>query len=170
MSRASDADRSRRRWLLGAAAVALQGTAMPAAAALPIRWPTLQLVDGSTRAADHWAGTPLVVVFWATWCSFCKRHNARLERLYSTIDAQQLRILGLAIDGTAPSVARHVRAHGWRFPVALDDGTLRPQFTERRMVPMTCLVDRTGVVRERIPGEMDEADVLALPRSAALRA
>jgi thiol-disulfide isomerase/thioredoxin len=170
MSRALEQDPARRRWLLGAAAVSLGGATLPSRAASPIRWPALQLVDGSTRDAEHWVGTPLVVVFWATWCSFCKRHNARLERLFSTIDAHQLRILGLAIDGNAQSVARHVRAQGWRFPVALDDGSLRPQFTERRMVPMTCLVDRTGVVRERIPGEMDEPDVLALPRSAALRA
>jgi thiol-disulfide isomerase/thioredoxin len=155
--------------MLGAGALALGGAAAPAAA-VPIRWPALQLVDGSVRTAEHWTGTPMIVVFWATWCSFCKRHNARLDRLFAEVDAGQLRILGLAIDGTAPSVARHVRAHGWRFPVALDDGTLRPQFTDRRMVPMTCLVDRAGLVRERIPGEMDEPDVLALPRSAALRA
>jgi hypothetical protein len=67
-------------------------------------------------------------------------------------------------------VARYVRAQGWRFPVALDDGSLRPQFTGRSLVPMTCLVDRAGLVRQTIPGEMDEPDVMALPHSAALRA
>jgi thiol-disulfide isomerase/thioredoxin len=170
MTRERDDGWSRRHWLLGAAAVAQGGATLPATAATPIRWPALRLVDGSTRAAEHWQGTPLVVVFWATWCSFCKRHNARLDRLFATVDERDLRILGLAIDGHEASVARHVRAHGWRFPVALDDGTLRPQFTDRRIVPMTCLVDRAGLVRERIPGEMGEADVLALPRSASLRA
>jgi hypothetical protein len=43
---------------------------------------------------------------------------------------------------------------------------LRSQLTDRRVIPMTCLVDRNGRPGLCIPGEMAEADVLALAKLA----
>jgi hypothetical protein len=57
-------------------------------------------------------------------------------------------------------------ANGYRFPVALDAGTLRGQFTDRRVIPMTCTADRDGRPGLCIPGEMTESDVLALGKLA----
>ncbi|MEY2655033.1 MAG: hypothetical protein RLZZ524_2061, partial [Pseudomonadota bacterium] len=34
--------------------------------------------------------------------------------------------------------------------------------SERRIVPLTCVIDRSGVLREVIPGEMAEDDVMGL--------
>jgi hypothetical protein len=39
-------------------------------------------------------------------------------------------------------------------------------FTPRRVIPMTCVLDRSGTLRELIPGEMTESDVLGLARWA----
>lgn len=168
---------TRRRWLGGVVAggfaigaAAQQEGVSPRVAQVPapLDWPRLQLIDGSIVAPEQWAGAPAVVVFWATWCAFCRRHNAHIDQLFRSLGGSGPRVLGVAMDGDVAAVRRYMQANGYGFPVVLDEGKLRYRFTARRVVPMTCLVDRLGHVRQCIPGEMSESDVLALPRALAV--
>jgi thiol-disulfide isomerase/thioredoxin len=132
----------------------------------PIDWPEITLLDGRARAPESWAGRPALVVFWATWCPYCRRHNPRIEQLFRDVDPARLQVLGVALDKEARVVREHLQQQGHTFPVALDDGGLRRRFTERRVLPMTCLVDARGRIRLRIPGEMSVGDVRALGAQA----
>ncbi len=161
-----------RRQCLVAAAAALAALpiASPAATTRPgdtVDWPALELLDGTTWAPSSWPGMPAVVVFWATWCAFCERHNAHVDKLHRTLEGRRLRIVGAAVDGDAGSVRRYMTDHGYGFPVTLDAEPLRSRLTTRRMVPMTCTIDAAGRVKQVIPGEMSEADVLELAKLAA---
>jgi hypothetical protein len=75
-----------------------------------------------------------------------------------------LGVLGVALEDDAGAVRRYMASQGYQFPVTLDDGTLRRQFTARRVIPMTCVLDRQGRLLQAIPGEMAEDDVLGLAR------
>jgi hypothetical protein len=77
-----------------------------------------------------------------------------------------VRVLGLAQDGDADAVRRTMARHGHRFPVTLDAQPLRNRLTARRIVPMTCVIDRQGRLKQAPAGEMAEADVLELVRLA----
>ena len=162
----ADEARPDRRRCLSALAAAMAGLAAPPVAlsspAAFVEWPELDWIGAERVTRSDLKGVPVVVVFWATYCAFCKRHNARVDRLYRATDPPRLRILGVAVDSDAEGVRRYMADTGYRFPVALDAGMLRPQFTDRRVIPMTCLVDRNGRSGLCIPGEMAEADVLAL--------
>jgi thiol-disulfide isomerase/thioredoxin len=130
-------------------------------------WPRVQLVDGSSVAPEDWADASAIVVFWATWCAFCKRHNAHIDQLFRSLDGSGPHVLGVAMDGDVVAVRRYMQVNGYRFPVTLDKGMLRHRFTARSVIPMTCLVDRLGQVRQCIPGEMSESDVLGLRKALA---
>lgn len=158
----------RRQAIAGALGLWLtQAAGAPGQLAKVVSWPRLRLLDGTEIEPAQWQGRSVLVVFWATWCSYCKRHNERLSRLYAARDETSPRVLALSVDGDAASVARHVRAQGWTFPVALDEGRLRPQLTDRLSVPLTVLIGPEGQVRERIPGEMTEDDLRQLLRPRA---
>jgi thiol-disulfide isomerase/thioredoxin len=131
-----------------------------------VTWPSLRLVDGGTLDAGRLNASPVIVVFWATWCGFCERHNARVERLHRTLQGGAPLVVGVSIDGDAAGVGRLARERGWTFPVAVDTGSIRRQFTPRRLVPMTCIVGTGGQVRQCIPGEMSDDDVMALGKAA----
>lgn len=130
-----------------------------------IDWPAVQLLDGTTLSPSSWQGQPAVVVFWATYCPFCLRHNAHIDKLHQALRGQPMRVLGVALDSDTEAVRRYMAIHRYQFPVALDDGDLRRRLTSRRIIPMTCLIDRQARLLQAIPGEMTEDDVLGLPRT-----
>jgi thiol-disulfide isomerase/thioredoxin len=139
--------------------------ASPPADARPvIDWPTLRLLDGRTLEPSSWQGRAAVVVFWATYCPYCRRHNAHIDQLERATRGQGLRVLGVALDADAAAVRRYMDRNGYGFPVALDGGELRRRLTDRRVIPMTCTVDRSGRLLQAIPGEMSGDDVMELAR------
>ncbi len=129
-------------------------------------WPAgVSLVDGSAWQAR--AGHAVIAVFWSLDCSYCERHNMHVEKLHRAAASQPLQVLGVVRSGDAVAVRRRLRERGWTFPVTLDSGPLSETLTARRSVPMTVTVDRSGRLREQIPGEMFEADVLEFLKLAS---
>jgi thiol-disulfide isomerase/thioredoxin len=167
------ADAPRRRSLLLAGAAGLLGGIVPppaAAATTRIAWPELRLLDGSTLAPSAWDGIAAVVVFWSTTCPFCKRHNVHVEKLFRSVADRPLRVLGVALDRDPAAVRRYVAGNGYGFAVTLDEGRLQQRFSSRRVIPMSCVVDRHGMLVKVLPGEMFEEDVMELPALAGAAA
>jgi thiol-disulfide isomerase/thioredoxin len=136
----------------------------------PLNWPALTLVDGTPwrvpLAAD---GRPhaVVAVIWSTTCPFCLRHNARIEQLHRLAAGRPLAVVTAALEREPQVVSAYLSRYGYSFPVVREADRLRTLFTTRRVIPFTATVDRQGLVRERVPGEMLEDDVLGLLRLAA---
>jgi thiol-disulfide isomerase/thioredoxin len=155
--------------LLPAAARA-EPTLLPAAVradpAPVIDWPALPWLGAAGVGPQGLQGVPAVVVFWASWCAYCKRHNVHLDRLYRASDPQRLRVLGV-VDATDAAAARQtLAAQRLAFPVAIDDGRLRRQFSSRRVLPLTSSIGADGRRGLVIPGEMTEDDMLQFSRLA----
>lgn len=168
--------RARRACMLAGAA-ALGGLLVPGARALAggdagpavprVRWPALRLLDGCWLDPAELHDTALVWVFFTTGCPYCRRHNARVDQLARSSRGQALRVVGVAGDSDPDAVRSYLRHQGLGFDVALDDGSLRTLMTPHRVVPLTCVLDRAGRLREVIPGEMAEDDVRGLARWGA---
>jgi hypothetical protein len=60
------------------------------------------------------------------------------------------------------AVREHLATNHFHFPTVMGSESFRQGFTTRRVIPMTCLVDRRGRLQQVIPGEMSEEDVLSL--------
>ena len=146
------------------AALSLPAWAQPVVSGSVVDWPSLRLLDGSVLAPSSWRGQPALVVLWATYCPFCKRHNAHLDKLFAQTRTQGLRILGVALDTDEALVRQYMANTGYRFPVAMDGGQIRSRLTARRVIPMTCTIDRHGRLQQAIPGEMFEEDLFDLAR------
>jgi len=171
------ADRSRRRLLrrsaviaAGAAAAALVPlSAIMAAPAQPgerVAWPTVTLLDGRTWGPRQAEGRAVVVVFWSLTCPYCLRHNTHLGKLQASVHGLPLEILTAVRERDADATRRHLARHGHRFPVTLDERPLAAALSMRRISPLTVTVARDGRLRQVIPGEMFEDDVMGLARLA----
>lgn len=127
-----------------------------------IGWPELKLLNGSTLLAADLANVPVVVVFWETWCPYCKRQNAHIEQLYQVTLGQNIRIIGLTTEKSEARVKAYMQSNQFSFPVALIDTEFRRRFTTRLIVPLTCVVLASGRLLHVIPGEMSHEDVMSL--------
>jgi thiol-disulfide isomerase/thioredoxin len=145
--------------------------AAPAQAGQTVAWPEVTLLDGTRWGAKQAQGKAVVVVFWSTTCPFCLRHNAHVSKLQQQLQregaASTLEILTVARERDGSVVQRYLDKNGYRFAVTLDHAPLSAALSTRRMIPLTVTVGRDGRLRQVIPGEMFEDDVLDLPRALA---
>jgi thiol-disulfide isomerase/thioredoxin len=135
----------------------------PAQPGQAVAWPDVALLDGSRFGAAQAAGRQLVVVFWSTTCPFCRNHNKHLEKLHRAAAAgRSLAVLGVAREGDAAAVRRYAAQQGYTFPITLDHAPLAAALASRKVIPLTVVVDRQGRLKQVIPGEMFEEDVMEL--------
>ncbi len=147
-------------------ALALLPAAAHADPASVVDWPPLPWLGAAGVGPHGLQGVPAVVVFWASWCAFCKRHNVHVDRLFRASDPQRLRVLGVVDAADAAAARQTLAAQRLAFPVAVDDGRLRRQFSSRRVLPLTSSIGADGRRGLVIPGEMTEDDVLQFSRLA----
>jgi thiol-disulfide isomerase/thioredoxin len=104
----------------------------------------------------------VIVVFWSTTCPFCLRHNAHVEKLRRALGDRPVRILTVAREKDAAAVRAYLARHGYGFAVTLDQAAMAEALSTRRTIPLTVLVDARGRLKQVIPGEMFEEDVMEL--------
>jgi thiol-disulfide isomerase/thioredoxin len=59
---------------------------------------TLANLDGKPTKLASFAGRPLMVNFWATWCAPCRREIPLLNRIRAQRKGQNAEIVGVAVD------------------------------------------------------------------------
>ena len=126
----------------------------------------LQTPDGGPLALQQFAGKPLLVNFWATWCPPCVRELPMLSAF-----AQQqsgIPLLGLAVDQAAP-VQKFLARQSLAFPVAMagagGSGLTRSLGNVQGGLPFSILFTADGNVKQRKMGELSEADLQAWARA-----
>ena len=108
----------------------------------------------------------VILYVHATWCPFCARQSPHIDRLYRQLDPQRLRLIGISLDRQADDVRRYHARHGYRFPVSMDAQAIYPLVGQRRVIPLVHVLGPGHVLRESVPGEMLEDDVMDLARHA----
>jgi peroxiredoxin len=141
--------------------------ARPAAAGETVQWPQVTLLDGTLWSGAQAQGKAVVVVFWSVTCPFCARHNQHVEKLRQASVGKPLEVLTISRDADAQAVARYLARRDLHFAVTLDSQPMAAALSTRNMIPLTVTVDRQGRLRQVIPGEMFEEDVLDLQKLAA---
>ena len=84
--------------------------------------PTFSLRDlagREVRLPQAYAGRPLLVNVWATWCGPCRQEMPELQRFAAAQGDNGTQVVGIALDDAA-AVAAFVRETGVRYPILLD--------------------------------------------------
>jgi thiol-disulfide isomerase/thioredoxin len=129
-----------------------------------VEWPAIRLLGGVEAEHPAPGGAATIVVFFATTCPFCARHNDHVQKLLERSRGLPLRVLAVAHDRQEAYVRSYLQRRGLGFDVSLDHVPMRAALTPLKGIPVTCAIDRQQRLREVIRGEMFEADVLGLAK------
>ena len=110
-------------------------------------------LGGGDIALNDFRGRDVLVNVWATWCGPCRREMPALEHLSR---AQNGRLLIVAIDqGEDPTAVRpYTTRFGVTFPIGLDADQQVGTVLHMVGMPSSFFVDRSGVIRDAVDGEM----------------
>ena len=100
------------------------------------------------RSLDDYAGQPLLLNVWATWCDPCRDEMPSLERLYRDYKSRGLRVAAVSIDdpGNEQLIRDFVRENGLTFDILHDPKAAIMQLYQVRGVPQTFLISREGAI------------------------
>ena len=120
---------------------------------------------GSDRTVELRAlrGRPMVVNLWAQWCEPC-RAEAPALRGASEKAGDKVLFLGIDYNDPRPDLAVDFAAQSrWRYPHLVDPERTTSPGLRVPGIPLTLLVDGSGVIRHRVVGGIaDERELVRL--------
>jgi len=115
---------------------------------------TFDLFDGGTGTVADYAGTPLVVNFFASWCPPCVREMPEFQEVFETLDGQ-VAFLGLSQDQSAQDALDLVGTTGVTYDVGWDLDLEVYKATGSIAMPTTAFVSPTGELLDTFAGVLD---------------
>ncbi|MEQ8324764.1 MAG: TlpA disulfide reductase family protein [Vicingaceae bacterium] len=94
-------------------------------------------------------GKPIIINFWATWCSPCKRELNNIAELYPDwVEETGVKIYAVTIDDArnVGKVEPYVNGKGWEYEILLDMNQDLKRAMSVNNIPHTFLVDHNKQV------------------------
>jgi len=100
-------------------------------------------------AVADYAGRPLVVNFFGSWCKYCRLEAGDLARFARANPGAQ--VVGIASEDTEQDATAFMTQYGLTYPLVVDDGSLTARFGIHGW-PTTIFFDATGRETGRLVG------------------
>lgn len=141
-------------------AFAIQASAQGSVNTIPavkLKTPDGKVVNSSTFSND---GKPIIIDFWATWCSPCKQELNAIANLYEEWQKETgVKVIAISIDDARNSskVASFVKGREWPFEVYIDENQDFKRALNVNEIPHTFIINGKGEIvsqhKSYVPGE-----------------
>jgi cytochrome c biogenesis protein CcmG, thiol:disulfide interchange protein DsbE len=143
------------------AAIAWAATSSPAPAGDPaagaFSLPVLGQPGRQVSLGDY-AGKPLIVNFFASWCTPCQQETPLLARFYRA-EHGRVALVGLDENDGAGSALSFARAHGVSYPVGFDPQTIAASAYGVDALPQTFFLNASHHIVDRVFGAVTLAEL-----------
>jgi peroxiredoxin len=126
----------------------------------------LKTSTGETIELAQLAGRPIVVNFFATWCTNCRDEMAVLQA--ASASTTPVNVIGVDLRESASVVADLAADAGVRYPLALDSSGSVSRAYRATSLPVTYVLDGAGIVREIVRGPIDAERLASAIATAGL--
>ena len=107
----------------------------------------LKTLAGTNLRLSEFRGQVVLVNFWARWAGDSRQEMPALNKINTTYERAGLVVLGVSIDEDLRRARDFAEAMKVSYPIMFDTGSDIGQDYLLEKMPMTILVDRSGVVR-----------------------
>jgi DsbE subfamily thiol:disulfide oxidoreductase len=129
--------------------------------------PAILNAEGADRVpSSSFAGQPVVLSFWASWCGPCRAEAPSVDRLYQRLQSQGVAVVGINTNDDPDRAIAFARQKNLSFPILSDeDGKVGAAFGVSSL-PTLVIVDKSGVIVAVRSGMTDESSLESLALSA----
>lgn len=103
--------------------------------------------DGNEVHLSDFLGKPVVINFWATWCTYCKMHMPVFEEAFQSYGEDIHFLMINLTDGsrdTVESASAYIEEQGYTFPVYYDTDYSAAATYGASSIPITFFIDAEG--------------------------
>ena len=119
---------------------------------------TVENANGEEVKLSDYVGKPIVLNFWASWCSPCKSEMPEFNEAWEELDGEVQFLMVNMTDGareTVDTAKEYVEGQGFSFPVFFDTESEAAMAYSAYSLPTTYFIDAEGYVVARAVGAID---------------
>ena len=108
---------------------------------------TVYDIDGNPVSLSDFAGKPVVLNFWASWCPPCKGEMPEFQKLYDELKDEVHFVMVDMVDDAQETVetgSSFIEENGYTFPVYYDTDYDAAITYQAMSLPMTFFIDKEG--------------------------
>ncbi len=118
----------------------------------------LETPDGGQMRLSDLRGKPVLVNFWASWCTPCRQEMPEIVKAYDAHAKDGLVVVAVDLQENDDAIRTFAQEFGMKFPIVIDRnggvGSAWHIGGPVQGIPSSYFVDATGVVRARNFGPM----------------
>jgi peroxiredoxin len=114
----------------------------------------LKDLDGKPIRLHDFAGKPLWIVFWTTWCTPCQQEASGIRAAFHAHRGDGLAVLAIDIQEPSVAVREYAVSHDLDYTIGLDPTAAVKALYGGWGLPSHFFLDRTGVIRDRYLGQL----------------
>jgi cytochrome c biogenesis protein CcmG, thiol:disulfide interchange protein DsbE len=114
--------------------------------------------SGAKVSLTQYAGKPVIVNFWASWCSPCQQETPLLASWYRT-EKGKVGLVGLDENDTSSAALSFARAKGVTYPLGFDPQTIAASAYGVIALPQTFFLNAKHQIVARVYGAVTASDL-----------
>ena len=116
------------------------------------------LATGKVMNLSDLRDKPVYLNFWATWCPPCVKELPHIQAKYEQYK-DRINFVAISLDGEQEAPAQFISSKGYTFTIGYGNEREISRAYNVEAIPMSFIIDTNGVVKAKIVGSMDEADL-----------
>jgi len=116
---------------------------------------TLSDMNGEKVDLRQYAGKPILLNFWATWCGPCKMEIPDFVAMQEKYRDEGFTVLGVSVDDPADALKAFAAEYRMNYPVLMADEAIQDAYGPLFAIPVTFFIKKDGTVCRKHFGPVD---------------